>query len=83
MPIYEFIAKDPNKSCPVCRQGFELLLRVNQCPPALCPDCGVPVRKCISVPNVGVSVSNFDDRAKSTGFHKLKKTGQGEYEKLY
>ncbi len=83
MPIYEFKAQDPRQSCPVCRDGFEQLLRLSDPPPATCPDCGATVRKCISAPNVGASASGFDDRAKSSGFHKLKKTGKGEYEKLY
>lgn len=48
-----------------------------------CPRCGAPVEKQWSAPRVGHSVSNFDDRARSAGFHKLKKTGTGEYEKKY
>ncbi len=83
MPIYEFKAKNPRHSCPTCRDGFERLLRLSDPPLTTCPDCGAPVKKCISAPNVGTSVSGFDDRAKSSGFHKLKKTGKGEYEKLY
>jgi len=83
MPIYEFIAKHHRQSCPACRDGFECLLRHTDPVPAVCPGCGAPIRKCISVPNVGASASGFDDRAKATGFHKLKKIGQGEYEKQY
>jgi hypothetical protein len=41
------------------------------------------VKKLISTPAIGGSQSGFDDRAKSSGFHKLKKLGTGEYEKLY
>jgi hypothetical protein len=41
------------------------------------------VKKLISAPRVGASQSNFDDRAKASGFHKLKKLGKGEYEKQY
>ena len=83
MPIYEFTAKKKHLSCPTCKDGFECLLKHSEPIPTKCPDCGAPVRKCISSSNVGSSASGFDDRAKSTGFHKLKKTGQGEYEKLY
>lgn len=83
MPIYEFIARNQCQRCPTCQGGFECLLRLGEPVPATCPDCGAPVRKCISAPNVGASVSGFDDRAKASGFHKLKKTGKGEYEKQY
>ncbi len=84
MPIYEYMAKDAAaRSCPHCREGFALLQRLSDPPPAGCPACGAPVVKCISAPNVGASASGFDDRARTSGFHKLKKTGQGEYEKLY
>jgi len=83
MPIYEFKAKNHRQSCPTCLNGFECLLKLSDPPPSKCPDCGARVKKCISSPNVGASASGFDDRAKSSGFHKLKKTGKGEYEKLY
>ncbi len=83
MPIYEFIARHRNPSCPTCKDGFECLLKHHDPVPVRCPDCGGQVRKCISVSNVGSSASGFDDRAKSSGFHKLRKTGKGEYEKLY
>jgi hypothetical protein len=41
------------------------------------------VVKVVSRPAVGGSSSGFDDRAKSAGFHKLKRLGKGEYEKQY
>ena len=44
---------------------------------------GPALKKLISAPNVGGSESSADDRAKSAGFHKLKKVSTGEYEKLY
>ncbi len=84
MPIYEYGARDPaSQGCAKCRDGFEILQRISDPHLTVCPDCGAPVVKQISAPNVGASASGFDDRAKATGFHKLKKTGKGEYEKLY
>ena len=83
MPIYEYEAVDPNRACAACRTRFEILCRISDPPLTACPACGAPVRKLISAPAVGGSQSNFDDRAKSAGFHKLKKLGQGEYEKQY
>ena len=83
MPLYEYMAAQPNKACNICRKGFTELQRMSDPPITRCPACGASVVKCISAPNVGASQSGLDDRAKSAGFHKLKKTGKGEYEKQY
>lgn len=83
MPIHEYTAVDPNKSCPHCKEGFEQVepLAVPAC--TVCPECGHPVERQISAPRIGGSTTGFDDRAKSAGFSKLKKLGHGEYEKKY
>lgn len=83
MPIYEYTAADPEEACEYCRKVFEHLAAVHQEPLKSCPKCGAPVQRLISAPRVGGSKSMFDDRAKSAGFHKLKKIGKGEYEKQY
>ena len=82
MPIYEYQALDAEKSCTYCRKRFEHFHKIAGALDA-CPVCKAPVRKLISAPNVGGSESGADDRAKSAGFHKLKKVSSGEYEKLY
>ncbi len=83
MPIYEYQAVTSKHACPHCRDGFECLRQLSDPPLTSCPDCGCAIKKLISAPAVGGSKSNFDDRAKSAGFHKLKKLGKGEYEKQY
>ena len=83
MPIFEYQASDPKKSCEHCRERFEHLHIRQEDPLKTCPDCGNPVTKLISAPSVGASQSSFDDRAKAAGFSKLKKLGKGEYEKQY
>jgi putative FmdB family regulatory protein len=83
MPIYEYQAASGKHACPYCRERFERLQRLSDPPLTNCPACGSELRKLISAPAVGGSKSNFDDRAKSAGFHKLKKLGKGEYEKEY
>ena len=83
MPTYEYEAADPSKSCDTCRKGFELVRTVREPAVTECPACGAPVRKLISAPAIGRSVSALDDRAKSAGFTKLKRLGKGEYEKQY
>ncbi len=83
MPIYEYEANDSEHACPHCRRGFEVLQRIPDTPLTACPECGAPVHKLISAPQVGGSQSGFDDRAQAAGFHKLKKVSKGEYEKQY
>jgi len=83
MPIREYSAVDPKKSCPHCNAGFEFVVALAASTEKSCPECGNPVQRQISAPRVGGSSSGFDDRAKSAGFSKLKKLGHGEYEKKY
>ena len=81
MPIYEY--KAVSHGCKYCRRRFEVRQKMTEPPLEKCPQCGAPVVKQISAPAVGRSQSGFDDRAKAAGFHKLKRTGKGEYEKKY
>jgi putative FmdB family regulatory protein len=86
MPIYEYISEtpdDPEHSCRVCRQGFEIRRPIER--PALekCPLCRNAVRKVISkvnTPRVAKPLSVSD--AKSAGFTVLQRRDQGVYEKL-
>jgi len=83
MPIREYIAVDPKKSCKTCKVGFEQVEQIDDSPLAACPECGSKVHRQISAPSVGGSDSGFNARAKSAGFSKLEKLGNGEYEKKY
>ncbi len=83
MPIYVYRARDTARSCPFCVQDFDWLQPMSAPPLAVCPKCGAPVAKQIAAPAVGASKAGLDDRAKSAGFHKLKRLGKGEYEKQY
>jgi len=83
MPIYEYEPMEDGAGCSHCRKGFSMLRSLSDPPLAACPECGCPLRKRVSVPALGKSVSGMDSRAKQAGFHKLKRTGKGEYEKLY
>lgn len=83
MPIYEYEPANENQTCPHCKVGFELMRRLSDPPLTACPQCGNPITKRISAPAIGGSKSGFDDRAKASGFHKLKRLGKGEYEKMY
>lgn len=83
MPIYEYQARDPAQSCEHCVRGFEIIQKIADASLEQCPRCGAPVSKQISAPSVGHSRTGLDDRAKSAGFHKLKRVSKGEYEKAY
>ena len=86
MPIYEYISEnpdDPEKSCRVCRKGFELMRPVDRAPLTHCLYCKNPVRKKIGVVNVPkilapVSISD----AKKAGFTVMEKRDTGVSEKL-
>lgn len=83
MPVYEYIAKNPSKSCNYCQNNFERAQSVNDAPLTACPQCGAPLRKVIPRVAIGRSNSGLDDRAKAAGFKKLKKISKGEYEQQY
>lgn len=86
MPIYEYSSEnpdDPERSCRVCRRGFELRRPVDRAPLEKCLLCRNPVRKVISrvnTPKVAKPLSVSD--AKKAGFTVLEKRDQGTYEKL-
>ncbi len=83
MPLYEYIAEDPEGGCRVCSRGFELRRPVDRAPLEACPLCKKPVRKLISsinTPKVAKPLSVSD--AKSAGFTVLEKRDEGTYEKL-
>jgi len=81
MPIREYKAVDPKKSCSFCREGFERVEPMD-CPVfPFCPECGMPVERQLAQSRVGASKSSFISRAKSVGLTTYKKVGKGEYEK--
>ncbi len=48
MPIYEYEASVPDRSCPKCRRGFEALQALEEEPLSRCPSCGAAVKRIIS-----------------------------------
>lgn len=83
MPVYDYRAKDSSKGCTYCLEGFEMMRRLSDPPLEHCPLCGEEIVKVITAPALGRSKSLLDDRAKSAGFHKLKRVDQGAFEKMY
>lgn len=84
MPTYTYEPREGAAGCDYCRDGFELVQAIGApVPPEGCPRCAAPLRKVPPRIAVGRSGSGLDDRAKSAGFHKLKRLGKGEYERQY
>ena len=48
MPIYEYLATNPRKSCRHCRKPFEVLQTMSDEPLRTCPECGRAVKRIIS-----------------------------------
>lgn len=86
MPIYEYEAEapdDPERSCRICRRGFELRRPADREALVKCLICKNPVKKVVSrvsTPRVSKPLSVSD--AKKAGFTVLEKRDQGVYEKL-
>ena len=83
MPIYVYQVKDGRAGCAKCSGGFEEIQGISAPRLDVCPECGAPVERVPTAPNVGFSESGLDDRAKAAGFTKLKRIGSGEYERQY
>ena len=83
MPLYEYIADNPEQACRICAKGFELQRPVDRAPLECCPLCRRPVRKVISLPKTPrISAPLSVSAAKNAGFSILKRRDQGVYEKL-
>lgn len=83
MPLHVYKAKDRSCDCDCCRDGIEVLQRPDEPPLETCPRCGRPVAKSITSFSLGISRTGLDRRAKEKGMHKLKRLGEGEYEKVF
>ena len=81
MPIYEY-QPETDASCDYCENGFEVLKKINAPHPESCPECGAPILRKISAPNL-TKASPSLDRAniEKHGFTQYRKAGDGVYEK--
>lgn len=83
MPVYVYEAIDPKKSCPKCRDSFEITQSIKDDKLKVCPECGFPIQRVIQTVAFGSSKTDLHYRAKRAGFKCLKKVSKGEYEKMY
>jgi putative FmdB family regulatory protein len=52
MPIYEYEAMDPKRTCDRCQRPFEVMQGIRDEPFTVCASCGGPVRRRISLVRV-------------------------------
>jgi putative FmdB family regulatory protein len=88
MPTYVY-ALAPGASaqgCGKCRGSFEVIQKMSDEPLAKCPACGAPVQRRIQAPLVGHDEKlkgPSDKTLAAAGFTKFKRSGKGQYEKLF
>lgn len=81
MPIYEY--QTTGEGCPHCEGVFELIQGFDAPHLSTCPECGQPVERIVSAPNVigrpldPLSPSNLAEK----GFTQYKKDSDGQYRK--
>lgn len=81
MPIYEYrsTGKDP---CELCRDGFEIIQKVNDSKLQRCPQCDSPIQRVISAASIGKAGPGLDRaNLEKHGFTQYKRAGSGVYEK--
>ncbi len=78
MPIYEY-EHQTDGPCPKGR-CFELSQALYSAPFTVCPECGQPVKKLVSL--VGVRTPKTNSDLKSLGFTKLVRRDHGVYENV-
>lgn len=79
MPLYEYKATEDG--CEHCSDGFEVFQNMADEPLEKCPECGAPVEKLMSTFGAGGEDILSNRNLKEHGFHKLRKTRDGNYEK--
>jgi putative FmdB family regulatory protein len=81
MPIYEYRPK--SAGCATCREGIERLQKLSDPPLAACPDCGAPLERVLSAPQVvaGESHRLKEGHLAKHGFTQYRKVSKGKYEK--
>ena len=81
MPIYEY-EPTGDQHCEHCRGGFDRLQRLDEPRLENCPECGAPVARKISAPNLGnAGPSLSESNIEKHGFTQYRKVEKGVYEK--
>ena len=78
MPVYEY-EHEADAECPLGMR-FERTQSIYSAPFTVCPECGQPVRKLVSLASINTPKTNSD--LKSLGFTKLVRRDHGVYENV-
>lgn len=81
MPIYEYAAVD--KGCAHCEAHFDLRQKLADAELTACPQCGAPVKRVLSAPNVAIGNAHVlkEGNVAAKGFTQYRRAGKGVYEK--
>jgi|GEM_PF-201057 putative FmdB family regulatory protein len=80
VPVYEYEPK--NHDCLMCEGKFEVIQGVQDEPLALCPWCGLDVRRVISKAAIKIAGTAPDDKSARKGFTTFRKAEKGVWEKV-
>ncbi|MGB8636444.1 MAG: zinc ribbon domain-containing protein [Rhodanobacteraceae bacterium] len=82
MPIYEY-APTTERHCSHCSEGFDCLQKLRDASLTQCPQCGAPVERRLSAPNMAIGGEHLlqESHLEKHGFTQYKRIGKGQYEK--
>ena len=81
MPIYEY-RPEGKLSCDLCRNGLEVIQKIEDPRLQRCPHCDAPVHRMISAATIGKPGPGLDQaNIEKHGFTQYKRAGKGVYEK--
>jgi putative FmdB family regulatory protein len=85
LPIYEYqpLDDDKSKSCYHCRNGFECIQAMSDEAHTACPQCGRPIKRVVSAPNINKTASDplAPSNLAAKGFTQYRKEKKGVYRK--
>ena len=84
MPTYVYQKTDDALGCAHCTEPFEVTQSMKDDALTACPECGGPVRRLITPPNIGGRSEKSmlsDKNLKRHGFERLVKEDKGVYRK--
>lgn len=86
MPLYTYKAKDAEKSCDYCKDGFETFQKIMENPLDYCPECENEIVKilhaAIQKKDDSTKTILSDENLKKHGFKKLINAGGGKFDEI-
>lgn len=86
MPFYTYRAREPEKSCDYCREGFETMQKIREEALETCPECENLIVRIMHAAAQGKDNSTqkmlSDENLKKHGFKKLVNAGGGKFDEV-